>query len=573
VGFGFTCLHLSVLKAARGRAALASALALASICAAKISLAILPVFWRSMAGSTPILTPPTPSVRAGALHSERVEATAPSDWPLLDGLRARLLVVALNGITLGLLGLHLWVRRFPPTPTPIPGPGDAESAWWGLWPVTTVPQPFVVAGTLLVLLAVAGALVWEWRRGGVVPAEGSPVDRRAVGALLVLLSLLLLAAFVAFPVVHTRWGDAYLISRAMAWPDPSLRLTHSWQAPLDVFLHSAFWHAFGPARGWETATPVYRILSPVAGGLYLVAAGGIALQRSSRMVPWFTWGLLATLGLLQLFFGYVENYSFAAAFILIYFWLALRVLDGRSPLWHAAAVLALTHALHPSTIVLSPSLLVLGYLLWRGGRGNNSMASPVYTESAAGAWRILLQIALPMLLVGIGTFLWMEWSGHGLQALMESDRPGGGDGRWFVPLYETTTRWEHYTLFSWLHLRDWLNLQLLVAPAVGPALMAALVVGWGRVRSRNQPALALLGTAAVAALAFSWLWNPDYGGQRDWDLFSLTTLPMTLLCALVLSCMLRGRRLWVAAGPLLLLQALHVAAWIHSNTLPWEWPS
>ena len=109
----------------------------------------------------------------------------------------------------------------------------------------------------------------------------------------------------------------------------------------------------GAPRGWETATPVYRLLSPLAGGLYLLVV--LALSRERRLAPgWLTYGLLVTLGLIQLFFGYVENYSFAAVGVLAYLWLGLGVLNGRRPLWLAASVLALTNATHPSTVVLAP---------------------------------------------------------------------------------------------------------------------------------------------------------------------------------------------------------------------------
>ena len=70
-------------------------------------------------------------------------------------------------------------------------------------------------------------------------------------------------SFFLFPVVHTRWGDAYMLAKSIAWPDLSLRLTHSWQAPLDVFLHSQVWLALNEQRGWQDdATGVYLLLSP-----------------------------------------------------------------------------------------------------------------------------------------------------------------------------------------------------------------------------------------------------------------------------------------------------------------------
>ncbi|MEZ4608874.1 MAG: hypothetical protein R2838_01215 [Caldilineaceae bacterium] len=91
-----------------------------------------------------------------------------------------------------------------------------------------------------------------------------------------------------------------------------------------------------------------------------------------RLAPaWLTYGLLVSLGLLQLFFGYVENYSFAAVGVLAYLWLGLRV-AGASPLWLAATVLAVTNATHPSTIVLAPSLLYRAQPARETNRGSPS---------------------------------------------------------------------------------------------------------------------------------------------------------------------------------------------------------
>jgi hypothetical protein len=393
----------------------------------------------------------------------------------------------------------------------------------------------------------------------------------------IVVSALLFLAFFLFPLAHTRWGDAFMLAKGIAYPDPALRLTHSWQAPLDVFAHSQLWLALHATFGWKDAVPVYRLLSPLAGGLYLLVV--LALSRDEQLAPgWLTYGLLASLGLIQLFFGYVENYSFAAAGVLAYLWLGIGVLRGTQPLWLAASMLAVANATHPSTVILAPSLL---YLAWRQVR-NKSVAN------------VVVQVALPILLVGGATFLWMEWSDHGVYALLNTDRPGGGDARWFVPLWTTTTRWEHYTMFSWPHLRDWLNEQLLVAPVVLPGLAVVLVGLWVEKRQGNrvsgqgqeQPDMGdatitshlvslspFLSIAAAGYLLFTFVWNPDYGGQRDWDLFSPAALPATLLFVSLLPKALQYRRmLWGGALPLILLQAWHTAAWVYQNTLPWQWP-
>lgn len=79
--------------------------------------------------------------------------------------------------------------------------------------------------------------------------------------------------------------------------------------------------------------------------------------------------------------------------------------------------------------------------------------------------------------------------------------------------------------------------------------------------------------AAVCYWLFVWLWNPDYGGQRDWDLFSLSTIPSTLLLIWWLPRIFTFPALLRAAGlPLILFQALHTAAFVYQNTLSWQWP-
>jgi hypothetical protein len=463
-------------------------------------------------------------------------------------------VLGLHAWTLLLLALYLYVRSLPPTPTAIPAADSAEAAWWGLWPITYLAPFWFWLGVTIVLALMAGC----WK---MVHADHPPhihIPWRILPAP----ALLLCIAFSLWPIAHTRWGDAYILSQSIAWPDPALRLTHSWQAPLDVYLHSRVWLALGEALGWRDAVPVYRLLSPLAGALYLAAL--LDLARDEEFAPgWLTFGLGASLGLIQLFFGYVENYSFAAAGILLFLVLGRRVLYGRAPLWGAALVLGLTNATHPSTVVLAPSLLYLGWITWQQQRGTHS------------ALRVVGEITLPVLACAAGTIWLMEAGGHGLVALVTTDRPGGGDASWLVPLWATRSRWEAYTLFSWLHLRDLLNGMLLVAPVVLPALVWIGLVGRTsapRPAAAGRATLRFLALAALAHLTLIVLWNPDYGGQRDWDLFSLAWIATTLWCAGLARAKLDDWTLLTAMPPLLAVQILHTAAWIYQNTLPWSWP-
>ncbi len=482
---------------------------------------------------------------AGANQSSRG-----SGEPLLWAVRILVLVLLL---------LHLAAVNWP------------EATTWGLWPLRYVPSPL----RILLSVGVAGLCIPAVGRrasGSLMALAGRAAPlwagRRRIPAFFVL-ALLALPLFWGLRLVHSRWGDAYILINAIALDDPAQRLVYTWQAPLTVWWHARFWAWGQRLWGWRDAMPAYAVTSVAAGAAFVFSALNLAWTigrtRGQRIVML---GLLLTLGTMQLFFGYVENYTLAALAIVVAFWLAARFVQGRFPLWGVAAVLALAHALHPSTLYLLPALLLLG-LLDRQRHG---------TRHALGS------VAVPYLVVGVGVLVLMNAGGHGVDALLTSDRPGGGDGRWLVPLMATTTRWEHYTLFSFGHLVDIVNQQWLAAPVSLALLLLVLLLDrqrrWltdglsGEPLRQDRWLLGFFALATLGSLLFVMLWNPDYGGQRDWDLFSLASLPLTVLAAWLL-----GRALpaeparWEAALLLGALSLLHTGAWVYQNTLPWSWPA
>jgi hypothetical protein len=492
---------------------------------------------------------------------------------LLSSAYSARVLTALRVFCLALVVLHLLAGRF------------VEANAWGLWPYTYLPragQLLLAALAILTILPNTAAAIL--RIAARLP-HVSRVTFHRRNLLFALIALLSLLPFTLLRIVHTRWGDAYILVNAIAYPDPALRLTTTWQAPLDVWLHAQLWALGNAAFGWADAWPTYWILSPLAGALYVYVllrlADSMGRNRTEKLL---IVGLLGTLGTMQLFFGYAENYSLAAAGVLLFLWLALEQVQapvaGRRSLWQPALALAVTIGLHPSTVVLSPALLYVAWVWGKGGKEGKG-------RKGRGRWAAVWQVAWPMALVAGGVVLLMASSGNGLAALTSTDRPGGGDGRMFVPLAETTTRWEHYTMFSGAHLLDWLNMQMLTAPVtlgslaiIGVALLASRLRMNGQAgtaahaeANSDRRALTFLALCTGLYWLFTWVWNPDYGGQRDWDLFSLAAIPSTLLLARLLPQALSDRGQLAQAGLMLTaVSAMHTMAWIYQNTLPWEWP-
>ena len=440
-----------------------------------------------------------------------------------------------------------------------------EHAAWGLWPITYLPRP-VAFGLALAALAAALGGEWLWER-----ADGLRAALRRVRftspTVRVLISLLAGLLFYAFPIRHLRWGDAALLVKALRDP---YRITYVWQAPLDVYLHARGWQLGNALFGWPNPIPVYRILSTAAGVVFVwVLLGLAALLGRNRTERAIFAGLVLTLGTMELFFGYIENYPIMTLGVVIYTYLAVLHMRGRIGLVWPVSALALTHAFHPSTIILTPSLLYLAFApLTSGGRNVQGSQDVSYS----GRWRInrrsVLGVVVPYLVVFAGVVALMTAGQHGLDALAGADFPGGGDRSWFVPLFRITTEWQHYTMFSLGHLLDIINQQLLVAPMIWPTIGLVAVFAWGRVRNLGREGV-FLALMAGFYLLLTLTWNADYGGQKDWDLFSPAAIPAALLLGWLLPVALPERRGLRGAGwAIVAAQGFHLLAWVWQNTRP-----
>ncbi len=467
-------------------------------------------------------------------------------------------------VALGLLALHLVVDRLPVAwafrfyPDSLVGPGGRlqPQEWlWGVFPITYLPNWLRwAAGAGVAVLVLWAALASDLGRLRTVRLAFP--RRWWVQAVLAGLSLVL---FYAGRVVHTRWGDAFLLVKGIA--DPGVRLTYNWQAPLDTYLHAQLFHLGARLWGWTDAMPAYWWLSSLAGAVavwvMLRLAAGIG---NTNLRAWAVFGLLATVGTVQLFFGYPENYTLISLLILIYFWLAWRFAQGRGSLWAPSLALALANGFHPSTLVLQPSLWVLAW--WGTMRTKERRPQAIL--------RTLPALVIPPLLVGAAVLALMTAGGHGLTTLLGPEAPGGGDHHWWVPLVAPGSKWEYYTVFSSGHLLDIVNQQMLSMPFTLPLLL--LLVVFYRPRLPRDAYSACLVAATAAYVLLTWAWNPDYGGQRDWDLFAVAAWPATLLAAYWLERSLSREVLLRACLIVIPFQALHTAAWVFSNTRPWEWP-
>jgi hypothetical protein len=213
-----------------------------------------------------------------------------------------------------------------------------------------------------------------------------------------------------------------------------------------------------------------------------------------------------------------------------------------------------TNAFHPSTVVLWPALLYLGWR--RVGRDEPG--------------QILLNLALPTLILANSVLTLMELGNHGLAAFMGDDRPGGSDHIWFVPLFQTRTAWERYTMFSPAHFLDWANEQSLISIfGLAILLIAIWLLRQGHLSDQDRTVIRFLTIASFFYLLLTWVWNADYGIRKDWDLFAPSAFVYTFLAGFVLVRLLKVKAALAQAAMLIIaVSALHTLTWIWSNTSP-----
>jgi hypothetical protein len=486
--------------------------------------------------------------------------------------------LAIRFVALATIVLHLIAGLLP-----------AEAAW-SVWPYSVLPAPLGWLGGLvvvsLILTPVNDALGrWLHRLGAVLSNTArvhlSHGDKRPW---FVAIAVAMAIPFWLFRIRHLRWGDAAFIVKALSYTGPNRPIwtIYNWQSPLTIFTHAQLWLLLNPLLGVGVDT-LYAITSVLSGVgfvyILLLLADFLGRDRLEKIT---IFGLVITTGSMQLFFGYVENYTIISLGLILTLYLAARSLRGEINLAWPSLALAVTNAFHPSTIVLWPAL---GYAGWQvAGR----------RLSAGGKASEWAKLALPPILVFAGLVALMTAGGHGPEAMLIDDRPGGSDGIPFVPLFRVTTEWQHYTMFSLAHVLDWANEHFLISPFGLPLLLLALVIGTGWRKSakaahddgQSQPGFQPLQSdwgmtpfliiASMAYLLLTFVWNPDYGGRKDWDLFAPSAFVYTLLAAYLL---VRQLRDWQAspggkcvlariARLLIAVSALHTIAWVYYNTIP-----
>ncbi len=253
----------------------------------------------------------------------------------------------------------------------------------------------------------------------------------------------------------------------------------------------------------------YQLISWVGGLAFLAASMLFAARFRRDLVGRLLMFLgLITGGYMLLFFGYVENYSILgplmAIVVMLGFWSA-RTTHGR---WLAVIPLAAAALLHVFGVSLIPAVLYL--LLYDTSPGRAVGRMPSRT-----CWGVVAVAAV----IGAAAF----WYFHTHSMFFQLAT---------IPLIAGRFTVDGYTLFSIKHLLDYANLIVMLCPGILIGLI--LWFATSRWRVLELPEYRFLLLAVGGCLLTAFIFYPQLGMPRDWDLFAFCGAPLMLLCLVVI---------------------------------------
>jgi hypothetical protein len=452
----------------------------------------------------------------------------------------------------------LWLLVAAVVVTHVLGAGALRTPLWGANLYAFLPG--LALPVALVLLAAAA---WVASRPGLdrmlqllpQPADrATAVTRLRAAAGIVGFFLL----FWIFREGHTLLGDGSPLTRSL----PMGQRFHPYQ-PLTFLVHHGFYSLaqglFAAADARETARATVALSSALAGALFVPVAWALAAEvaralppdpadapaRSRVLVP-IVFLILLAQGYVQLYFGYVENYTFSALVTAAYLLASLRYLRRASPLALAGVALMLAIGLDLSCVLLGPSFLLLaGVGLAAPGLRRAAARDLAITVLAAMGITALMASVEPGYSVAVAAYRVV------LQALL-----GHGDRAQSLAY-----------MFSGEHVRDFFNEQMLIGPAGSFLFVAAIAVAV-LVRIRPAAGAWFLLAAGVASLGGAWAATDlGLGYPRDWDLFAPSGVVFTTAALyVVLALPWQGARVRSWLFMLGCVSLFHTLPWIAVNT-------
>jgi tetratricopeptide (TPR) repeat protein len=314
--------------------------------------------------------------------------------------------------------------------------------------------------------------------------------------------------------------------------------------PLDFFLHELLFRLlmlFGIVSGELS----YTILSIVSGIVFVLTVYLIKFPDDTRSENIVLIKLIAvSLGGMQMFFGYVESYTFFYLFALLFLLWAVRFLLSKKGLITASILLALAMASHITAGFLLPAFI---YLIWFN-------LKKIRPKSFVPKYLPII-IVLLVILGHIGAEIRLKY----FEDVYTSSFAAG-----ILPIYS----YSKYSVLSAIHLYDIINQLLLITPAA--LVLKIYFLTDLKFDSDKKDLNRFLGILILCAFLVLLLVDPKLGYARDWDLFSISAAALGLSVVILLAAGLKasGRLNRYSVFVIVSLSFLLLSGWILTNASP-----
>jgi len=293
-------------------------------------------------------------------------------------------------------------------------------------------------------------------------------------------------------------GDGYTVLSLLAGDNPLVKPRELGEALVHIWVKSLI-----GGESERAALLSFQIISIAAGVLFLTIVAVFArfLFERTRDRILFLLGL-ASSGYMLLYFGYVENYSLFVLSVAMYSLLGLLVVKGKLNRWLILPVVAPAIFFHVLGVALIPSAL---YLLLANSKLGDSLARL--------SRQLKLLMALVIAVVLLSVFYYFYTTDYFFRFAI-------------VPLFENRFTVEGYTLFSLKHIVDYLNLLILLLPALPVVVVTLIFLPLRKILKQREYRYLLVLTASTLGAVF--VLDPKLGMPRDWDLFSFCGVPLSI---------------------------------------------
>jgi tetratricopeptide (TPR) repeat protein len=288
-------------------------------------------------------------------------------------------------------------------------------------------------------------------------------------------------------------GDGYLMLRILPTLQSASDQYFAYNEPLPFFVVWKLWqliHIFNSSITPEIPFIIISILSGLMSAfIFWSISKAVSSNSIDRLLTFFFF--FATGGT-QLFFGYVENYPLVYVIMLLFLWSSILYIQNKINLIVPSVIYGFLFVSHFGTLIFAPTLIILYY---------HSFKAYQKKEVLASFGTIIITTAVLLWLCG---YSFKTFTDHLLQ---NSNR--------FIQIISD----DGYRLFSWGHLINLINIQVLISPFALIIIIISLFTLSKQIFKEDGTILFLV-ISAASGIIFTAIFNFRIGMSRDWDLIA-----------------------------------------------------